>query len=152
MNNDYLNGYLNGLLEGAATVYGKLGYHMVNAVCFGRNSFQEEFAQMVGAEPEDFMIEESWERPEDMFRAIFYADEEDPEQRNEAADLADKLLYLLSFELGNPEYVMRFQEEAEVRENASGYMGGWGPFYYMEGLFFIVFENATVLFMLGNDE
>lgn len=152
MNSDYLNGYINGLLEGAIAASGKLGYHMVNAACFDRRTFESEFAELAGAEPEDFLIEESWELPEDMFRAIFAGNEEDLEQLNESDNLADKLLYLISFEMGRAEYVMRFQDEDEVRENASGYMSGWGPFYYMESMFFIMFEKGVVLFMIGNDE
>lgn len=159
MSQDYLNGYINGILEGAIAANGKLGYHMVNAACFDRHSYKADLAQMAGCEADDFEIEESWEQPEDMFRALFDArsyggeiEDGGLEELENSTALADKLLYLLSFELGSCEYVMRFNDEDEVRENASGYMGGWGPFYYMEAMFFIMFEKAAVLFMIGNDE
>ena len=146
MKNDNLEGYINGLAEMASVLSDKIGFSMMNVMRFDRADFEEEFLDATGLEvfPDLYQTDETLE---DLFKEIFGTYED-----ARGMKLAAGLLHLLKFRLGDPAEVLRFVDMPSEREAASSYSGGWGPFYFMEDMFFVQFDEDVLLFMVGNDE
>ena len=55
-------------------------------------------------------------------------------------------------ELGAGCTVFEPENAQEVCESLSGFSGGKGPFYIVEEVFFVRFDDVTAVFYVGNDE
>jgi len=144
--NRYLNGYIQGLADAAAIASDNLTFSGINTFCFDKDSFTEDYARLrreCGAGDSNVELITGDLTPEQELSDLL-----DSEDRS----FSSNIMWSLSRAAGRPERVLRFEDEPEEKEAASGYSYGWGGFYFVEDMFFIEFEEYVILFVVGNDE
>ena len=143
-----IDAYTRGLVAGLAEMSSDCcvnGPSRLTAFCYGLDTFKAELSLEIGPDAQLF------EQPSDeivlmeIFSEVFGED-------YDSLRAASKLLSRLRAEFGQDIKVLSPVEPRLFCEAYSGYSGGNGPFYIVESVFAIVFEEAAVLFVFGNDE
>ena len=144
--NRYLNGYLQGLADAASIASVNMGYSGINTFCFEKDSYAEDLAAIrreCGCKDKVIELYTSDLSPKEEMAQLL---------DNEKQAISRDIMWALSRAVGDALRVLRFEDESDEKEIASGYETGWGGFYFVEDLFFIEFEDYMVLFVIGNDE
>lgn len=134
--------YLNGLTQMASSVSVRCGPSEIRVDCFSPKSFPALFCK-------DYRLKSSLLRLREQNCTL--------QKRlqdwlgDEPKHVTDGLCHLIHTRLGDALQVLD-PEEIEPLCDALSHPGGRGPFYTTEDLFFAVFRNVAVCFMLGNFE
>ena len=135
-------GYLNGLTQMASAVSVRCGPSEIRVDCFSPKSYAPLFCK-------DYHLRGSMLQLHDSGKTLFerLRDWLGDEPKN----VADSLCHYLHIRLGDELQVLDPQDIGPLRD-ALSQPGGRGPFYTTEDLFFAVFQDTAVCFMLGNYE
>ncbi len=134
-------GYLNGLTQMASAVSVRCGPSEIRVDCFSPKSYAPLFCK-------DYHLRGSM-LLHDSGKTLFerLRDWLGDEPKN----VTDSLCHYLHIRLGDELQVLD-PENIGALQDALSMPGGRGPFYTTEDLFFAVFRDVAVCFMLGNYE
>lgn len=135
--------YINGVMHTACLYASWIGCSEISAACFPTESYLDRFCESFGVPHAQVQLIPA-ERTLPQILATWLGGDQ--------AKYIDDLLWLLNGKLGNVKTVSRVKESAALLDTLSRGNGGAGPYYFMEDLFFAVFEQAAVCFFLGNNE
>ena len=134
--------YLNGLTQMASAVSVRCGPSVIRCDCFSPKSFAPLFCK-------DYHLRGSMLQLHDSGKTLFerLRDWLGDEPKN----VTEGLCHFIHIRLGDALQVLEPQDIGPLRD-ALSQPGGRGPFYTTEDLFFAVFQDTAVCFMLGNYE
>lgn len=132
--------YLNGVTMLASCVSVQCGPSEVQVDCFSPKSFLPLFCKRYRLPQSKLTLRESSRSFREMLQ-IWFGDE--------PQELADSLYYLFHRRLGDEQQVYELENPAAVISTLSD---RHDPFYTMEDLFFVVFDDTAVCFLCGNYE
>ena len=141
---DYSKGYVAGVLDLAAESLSGMGVSMIDARCFDREELEKGLEEIFGTDvlKQARFLEDVHVETAALLRARLEEDEE----------IVSKVMGLLEWKLGEAEGFARFSDERRLREKISGYNGNDEFFYYVEDIALLIFKDARVLVIIGNDE
>lgn len=135
--------YLNGVCRMASACSEWIGCSEISADCYEASRFAAAFAEDYGLAPEKVRLTPV---PETLRQSLVqWLGGKQPK-------LTDSLCWLINTRLGDPRQVYRLENEGEIVASLGWGEDGKGPYYFMDDLFFVEFEEATVCFFLGNNE
>lgn len=134
--------YLNGLTQMASAASVRCGPSEMRAACFSPKSFAPLFCKAYHIKPSLLTLKESSRSLYDLL-ADWLGDE--------PRGVTDGLCHLLHARLGDAIQCYEAENIARLCDALSS-PGGRGPFYTTEGLFFAVFRDVAVCFLIGNFE
>ena len=135
-------GYLNGLTQMASAVSVNCGPSEIRVDCFSVKSFPALFCKAYRLPQKLLTLRESGQSLAQLLENWL---------GNEPKNVTDALCHYLHASLGDA--IQCFEaENIERLCDALSAPGGHGPFYTTEDLFFAVFRDVAVCFMLGNYE
>ena len=138
---DYFS-YLNGLTQMASAVSKRCGPSEIRVDCFSPKSYAALFCK-------DYRLRSSLLQLRNSDRSFRQCLED--WLGDEPKDLVDGLFHLIHCRLGDALQVLEPENISPLCDALSA-PGGRGPFYTTEDLFFAVFRDAAVCFMMGNFE
>ena len=139
-----ISGFINGVITTAQAMSNNMGFSSIAISVSLSDRYLQDFARDTNREELPEVIETEETLRQDLGQ-IFDGYDTEPVIGAKIADLLERVA-------GKDPKIVRFVQEKEIKEEASGYNKGWSPFYFVEDLFYIVFEDLTVLLILGNDE
>lgn len=134
--------YLNGLTQMASAVSVNCGPSEIRVSVFSPKSFAALFCKQYRLPQKLLQLRES---DLSLFQLL------ENWLGSEPKDVTDALYHYLHMALGDPIQCYEAAEIGKLRDALSA-PGGRGPFYTMDDLFFAVFSDVAVCFMLGNYE
>ena len=135
-------GFLNGAARMASCVSVRCGPSEIRCDCYSPKSFAPLFCKDYRVKPALLQLRDSGKSLPARLRDWL---------GDEPKDVVDGLCYLIHSQLDDEVQVLD-PENIEALAEALSMPGGHGPFYTTEDLFFAVFRNVAVCFMLGNYE
>ncbi len=139
----YASNYISGLTHMASSCSKYLGPSYVDANCFSKKDFKEEFAKFYNVNINEIKLVEINKSFREVLTGIFGED---------VQRLIDGLEHWIHMEAGDPVKLYHIDDESNLAEQLSGCNRGRGAFYFMEDIFFFEFEKMVICFMIGNDE
>mgnify|MGYP006988880900 CR=1 FL=1 len=139
-----ITGFMNGVISTGQAMSDNMGPSSLAISVSLSDRYLQDFARDTEAKEIPAVVETEATLAQEL-GAIFDGYDTEPVIGARVADLLERVA-------GENPKIVRFADEAQIKEAASGYSKGWGPFYFMEDMFFVVFEDLTILIMLGNDE
>ena len=139
----YLSNYVAGLVNMASSCSKTMGPSYVDADCFSRENFEDEFANLYNVNKDEIKLTEINKSFRDVLSDLFGTD---------TYGLIDGLEHWIHMKAGDSIKLYRISEDCRLSELLSGDNGGCGAFFFMEDIFFFEFEKMVICFMIGNDE
>ena len=141
---EYGKGYVSGILDLAAENLSGMGVSMIEARTFEKDKIAKGLEEIFGKDimSDAVLLEDVHVEAAGILRARTEEDER----------AVSKVMGLLEWMLGEAEAFARFPEERQLREQISGYTGNDEFFYYVEDIALLIFKDAGVLIVIGNDE
>ncbi|MBQ7541838.1 MAG: hypothetical protein IJT44_06055 [Clostridia bacterium] len=138
-----MGAYLTGLLHMASSCSEWVGRSYIEADCFAPGDFPQAFARQ-------YALDEAQVRTAPTDKTLRQALVQWLGGRQ--PELTDSLLYYIRRELGEATAILELPQDSKLPDKLSWSDGGKSPFYTVEDLFFAQVPQATVCFMLGNNE
>ena len=135
-------GYLNGLTQMASSVSVRCGPSVMRVDCFSPKSYAALFCKEYRLRSSLLQLHDSGCTLQEKLEAWLG---DDPRR------LVEGLCHLIHIRLGDALQVLEPENIGPLCDALSA-PGGRGPFYTTEDLFFAVFRDVAVCFMMGNYE
>jgi len=143
----FTRGYVAGLADMMSDCSGISGPTSITAQCYSLDTFEAELTLELGIEGYEGLM--ACEPSEILLMELF---SEAIGETYDALKAASSMLNRLRFDFGHEQSIMVPENPRLFCEAYSNYSGGRGPFYIVEQVFVIVFEDAAVMFVTGSDE
>ena len=130
--------YIDGLVTMASSLSKKISYSSISATCFKNKNFKEEFFKYYKVKLEGV----KFSKIKDPLEKIFSLYLED--------DIVNNLLNLLKKDLGEEKELLTINNN-DVLEKLSCFNGGKEPFYFIENLYIVKYNEYIVCFIVGNN-
>ena len=141
---DGLQDYLDGMLETASSASNWIGISDACAYILYQENFLMEFSSLFHLKYSELEIEETDTSLKEELTQWFNGD-------GSSKRLMGGIEFHLMRRAGVCRKIYRFKDEKTVFDQLSG-RKGYGPFFFIEDLFFASFDGFTLAFFMGNDE
>lgn len=134
--------YISGLVNMASSVSKTISKSYLQADCFEKKNYKESFLTMYEIPEDIFHLEEYKKSLETLLKELLGNDK----------NLIEGLLHWINLESGPVEKIYTVSENTKALELMGAETGGYGPFYFVEDLYFIETDRLVICLLLGNDE
>jgi hypothetical protein len=131
--------YISGLTNMASSVSKRMGPSYVQADCFDDKNYIKDFCECYEVDESNVELVQQNTSFEDLMTDLFGDDVD---------KLIEGLTHWIHMRAGEPRRIL----SVENRKLLDVLSEGYGPFYYVEDIYFIEFEKMVICFMIGNDE
>lgn len=134
--------YISGLVNMSSSVSKTISKSYLQADCFEKKNYKEAFLTMYEIPEDIFHLEEYKKSLENLLKDLLGDDK----------NLIEGLLHWLHMEAGTVEKIYTLPDNNKVLELMGAETGGYGPFYFVEDVFFIETDRLVICLLIGNDE
>ena len=127
--------YVSGLVHMASF---HMGPSYMEADCMSKGNYIDTFSKRYKVKKENIVLDKVEITIEKLFEEIFQIEKR----------ALDNFIYWLEKECGRCIQIYISNNEELISSLSKGY----GPFFFLESIYFIEFEKMVVCFMIGNDE
>ena len=130
--------YVSGLTKMASSCSSWIGLSYMDAVCFEKKTFKEDFCSLYGVS--NFELEASSLTLSQLFTSVF----------GDNSKLVEGLCHWLKLEAGG--FITVYNCDDKLCSLLSDSKAGRTLFYMVEDVCFVEFEKMMICFIIGNDE
>ena len=141
---DGLQDYLDGMFAAASSASEWIGVSDVCAYILYQENFLMEFCSLFHLKYSDYAIEETDSTLKEELSRWLNGD-------GKSRRLMEAIDFHLMRRAGKPGKISRFTDEKKAIDKLSG-TKGYGPYFFIEDLFFVSYKGFTLAFFMGNDE
>ena len=134
--------YISGLVNMASSLSDWMGVSYMDAICFNKDSYLEDFSKLHNINKEDIKIHESIISLEEFIKNNFGNNKK----------LIDGLSYWITRKAGDFIKVYEQSSNSKLNELIEKSQYGKTPFFFIENIIFIEFDNMIISFITGNNE
>lgn len=134
--------YISGLVNMASSVSDWMGVSFMDAICFNKESFLDDFSKFHKIKKEDIKIHESNISLEEFIKNNFGEDKK----------IIDGLSYWITRKAGDFIKVYEQDSNSKLNELLEKSEYGKTPMFFIENVVFIEFDNMIISFITGNNE
>ena len=134
--------YISGLVNMASSVSDWMGVSFMDAICFKKEKFLEEFSYLHNIKKEDIKIHETNISLEEFIKNYFGNDKK----------LIEGLSYWITRKVGVFKRIFEQDSNSKLNELLEKSHYGKTPFFFIEDVVFIEFEKTVIAFITGNNE
>lgn len=134
--------YISGLVNMASSVSSWMGVSFMDAICFKKDSFLDDFATFHKIKKEEIKIHEINISLEEFIKNNFGEDKK----------IIEGLSYWITRKGGEFKKVFEQDSNSKLNELLEKSDYGKTPFFFVENVVFIEFEKMIIAFITGNNE
>ncbi len=134
--------YISGLVNMASSVSNWMGVSFMDAICFKKEEFLDDFAYLHNIKKEKIKIHETDLSLEEYIKNNFGEDKK----------LIEGLSYWITRKAGKFIKIYEQDEDSKLNELLEKSSYGKTPFFFIENVTFIEFDNMIISFITGNNE
>lgn len=134
--------YISGLVNMASSVSEWMGVSFMDAICFKKESYLDDFAYLHNIKKEEIKIYEINISLEDFIKNNFGEDKK----------LVEGLSYWIKRKAGDFKRIYVQDDDSKLNELLEKSDYAKTPMFFIEDVVFIEFENMIISFITGNNE
>ncbi len=134
--------YISGLVNMASSISKYMGCSYMDATCFKKKDFINNFSKFYKINEKEIKIHESSISLEKFIENFFGKDKE----------LIDGLSYWITLKAGKLVKIYEQDDDCKLNDLLSNSGYGKAPFYFVEDVTIIEFEKMIIAFITGNNE
>ena len=134
--------YISGLVNMASSISTWMGVSFMDAICFKKEKYLDNFASFHKIKKEEIKIHETDITLEEFIKNNFGEDKK----------LIDGLSYWITRKAGELIKIYEQDDNSRINELLEKSDYGKSPFFFIENVVFIEFEEMTIAFITGNNE
>lgn len=134
--------YISGLVNMASSVSNWMGVSYMDAICFKKDNYLEDFSSFHKIKKEEIKIHETNLSLEDFIKNSFGDDKK----------LIEGLSYWITRQAGDFVKVYEQDDDSKLNELLEESKYGKTPFFFIDNVVFIELEKMTIAFITGNNE
>ena len=134
--------YISGLVNMASSVSTWMGVSFMDAICFNKENYLDDFSKFHNIKKEDIKIHETNISFEEFIKNNF----------GENKKLIDGLSYWIKRKAGDFIKVYEQDDDSNLNDLLEKSEYGKTPMFFIEDVVFIEFENMVISFITGNNE
>ena len=134
--------YISGLVNMASSMSSWMGYSFMDAICFKKEEYLDNFSKFHNIKKEDIKIHEV-DYSLEVFIKNFFGDDK---------KLIEGLSYWIKRKVGNKIKIYEQDSDSKLNELLEESIYGKTPVYTVEDVIFIEFDKTVIAFITGNNE